>query len=87
MFYSTSVLVVFLQNYLFLSVSLVSQRPSLNLPSSDDYNRVLLRTGEDNSQDSEVDDEEPEDSSDEEDEDSIRYINASHINVCYYSHL
>uniref|UniRef100_A0A3B3TUB8 Receptor-type tyrosine-protein phosphatase C n=1 Tax=Poecilia latipinna TaxID=48699 RepID=A0A3B3TUB8_9TELE len=45
-----------------------------------DYNRVLLRTEEDNSQDSEVDDEEPEDSSDEEDEDSTRYINASHIN-------
>ncbi|KAM4574056.1 receptor-type tyrosine-protein phosphatase C [Fundulus diaphanus] len=45
-----------------------------------DYNRVLLRTEEDHSQDSDPDEDEPEESSDEEDEDSTTYINASHIN-------
>ncbi|KAM4740062.1 receptor-type tyrosine-protein phosphatase C [Anableps anableps] len=45
-----------------------------------DYNRVLLRIEEGNTQDSEADDEEPDESSDEEDEDSTKYINASHIN-------
>ncbi|KAK5618242.1 hypothetical protein CRENBAI_020405 [Crenichthys baileyi] len=45
-----------------------------------DYNRVLLKIDEGQSQDSEADDEDQEESSDEEDEDSTKYINASHIN-------
>ncbi|XP_047231239.1 receptor-type tyrosine-protein phosphatase C isoform X4 [Girardinichthys multiradiatus] len=45
-----------------------------------DYNRVLLKIDEDQSQDSEADDDDQEESSDEEDEDSTKYINASHIN-------
>lgn len=60
----------------------MSQRFSLNIWSSDDFNRVLLRLDEGRSQDSEVDDEEQEESSDEEDEDSTKYINASHLHVC-----
>uniref|UniRef100_A0A8C5I1H0 protein-tyrosine-phosphatase n=1 Tax=Gouania willdenowi TaxID=441366 RepID=A0A8C5I1H0_GOUWI len=43
-----------------------------------DYNRVLLRLDEGQSQDSEANDED-EESSDEEDEESTKYINASHI--------
>lgn len=48
----------------------------------DDYNRVLLKIDEGNSHDSDQDDDE-EESSDEEDEESTKYINASHIDVCY----
>ncbi|XP_035271535.1 receptor-type tyrosine-protein phosphatase C isoform X6 [Anguilla anguilla] len=43
-----------------------------------DYNRVLVKLEEDNSQDSEQDEDE-EYSSDEDDEDSTKYINASYI--------
>ncbi|XP_023195316.1 receptor-type tyrosine-protein phosphatase C isoform X2 [Xiphophorus maculatus] len=71
------------KNWRTCNIGMTEENKKMNRSSSVipyDYNRVLLRTGEDNSQDSEVDDEEPEDSSDEEDEDSIRYINASHIN-------
>lgn len=50
---------------------------------SDDYNRVLLKLDEGQSQDSDPDDEDEEESSDEEDEESTKYINASHIDVCY----
>ncbi len=50
---------------------------------SDDYNRVLLKLDEGHSRDSEPDEDEEEESSDEEDEESTKYINASHIDVCY----
>ncbi|KAF7666166.1 hypothetical protein LDENG_00116350 [Lucifuga dentata] len=46
-----------------------------------DYNRVMLKLNEGSSCDSEQDDEDDEEeSSDEEDEESLKYINASHIN-------
>lgn len=52
-----------------------------NLPSSDDYNRVLLKLDEGHSRDSDPDEDDEEESSDEEDEESTKYINASHIDV------
>lgn len=55
-----------------------------NLPPSDDYNRVLLKLDEGHSRESDPDEDEEEDSSDEEEEESTKYINASHINVCYF---
>ncbi|KAK7888610.1 hypothetical protein WMY93_024170 [Mugilogobius chulae] len=44
-----------------------------------DYNRVLLRLEEEDSQDGEDKDEDDDESSDEEEEESSKYINASHI--------
>lgn len=52
--------------------------------ASDDYNRVLLKVDEGRSHDSEPDEEDEDESSDEEDEESTQYINASHIDVCYF---
>ncbi len=56
-----------------------------NLPPSDDFNRVLLKLDEGRSHDSEPDEDEEEESSDEEDEESTKYINASHIDVRYFT--
>lgn len=52
---------------------------------SDDYNRVLLKIDEGRSRDSDPDEEDEEESSDEEDEESTKYINASHIDVRYFT--
>lgn len=56
-----------------------------NLPTADDYNRVLLKLEEGHSRESDHNDDEDDDneeeSSDEEDEDSMMYINASYLNV------
>jgi len=55
--------------------------------SADDYNRVLVKLDEDFSHDSDRDQEEDESSDEEEDEASLKYINASHIEViCKYDH-
>lgn len=56
-----------------------------NLPPSDDYNRVLLKLDEGRSRESDPDEDDEEESSDEEDEDSTKYINASHIDVRYFT--
>lgn len=56
-----------------------------NLPPSDDYNRVLLKLDEGRSRDSDPDEDDEEESSDEEDEESTKYINASHIDVRYFT--
>lgn len=70
----------------FFLLRFIDSCPS-NLPLSDDYNRVLLKLDEAHSHDSvpDEDDEEEEDSSDEEDEESTKYINATYIDVCYFS--
>lgn len=56
-----------------------------NLPPSDDYNRVLLKLDDEHSRDSDPDEDDEEESSDEEDEGSNKYINASYLNVRYFT--
>lgn len=55
------------------------------LPPADDYNRVLLKLDEGHSRESDHDEDEEDDSSDEEDEESTKYINASHIDVRFFT--